>query len=68
MSVAFHDFPANAFPIRIYAYRQDQEADTDPVWFVHVTEPGAIRVPGIDETGFPVRIVVTFADGTEERT
>jgi hypothetical protein len=65
---SYTDLPAAAYPFDVYAYPEDQPDDVDPAWFIHVAEPGVLQIPGICETGFPVRIVVTFADGSEQRS
>jgi hypothetical protein len=64
----FTDLPASAFPFDIYAYPEGSTEDTELAWHRHVAGPGAISIPGIHSTGFPVRVVVRFPDGTEQRT
>lgn len=66
-NVAFHDLPASAFPIDIYAYPEHSLADEFPLWTRHITGPGAISIPGVAEKGQRVRLVVKYGDGTEYR-
>ncbi len=67
-NIAWHDFPSSSFPIKILAYPEDSTEDNDLVWQREATGPGRVQIPGLHETGQRVRVVVQFADGTEERT
>jgi hypothetical protein len=66
-NVARHDLSKNAFPFTVYAYPAHSAEDVNPVWQQTITGPGVMKVPGIQETGQRVRIVVHYADGTVER-
>ncbi len=66
-NVAFHELPASKFPFTAYAYPEDSEQDVDPVWTIRVAGPGGMQIPGLQEIGQRVRLVLKFADGTEER-
>lgn len=66
--VAFHDLPAHKFPMVFRGYPEESTEDTNVLWEVRVPAPGIADIPGILETGQRVRIVATFADGTEERS
>ena len=62
LPVAFRDLPAEAFPFTVELLKADTRT---VVWTATVDGPGALRVPGPDETGPGRKIVrVTFADGT----
>lgn len=63
----FHDYPAEKFPFTMSAYAEHSVQDTDPLWTREVDGPGATSVPGVAETGQRVRIVIEYADGTEDR-
>ena len=65
--VAFHSLPPRCFPFTITAYPSTSREDVSPVWSVTVPRPCVVPIPGLQETGQPVRIVVRFADETEER-
>jgi hypothetical protein len=63
----FRDLPAGAFPFTIYAFPENSTADLDPVWVIEVPGPGVLKIPGIEQTGQRVRLVVNYADGTTVR-
>lgn len=64
--VAFVDFPADAFPFTIELLNA---ATRKVVWTATITGPGAIHIPGLDETGPDPKITrVTYADGTIDET
>lgn len=65
--VDFHSLPAHKFPMTIRAYPERSTEDTDLLWEIQVGEPGVVDIPGVEQTGQRVRIVVGFGDGTEER-
>lgn len=62
LPAVFRDLPADAFPFTM----EILDADTrEVVWAVTVDGPGAIRVPGLDETGPGRKIArITWADGS----
>jgi hypothetical protein len=59
---AFHDIPAEKFPVTFIAFN----AAGVEVWREVITEPGALLVPALAKTHGPVTIRVEFADGTVE--
>jgi hypothetical protein len=65
--ISFHDLPAEMFPFVIKAFPIGSEADESPNWTVEVTSPGVVTVPGAEETGERVRVVVYWPDGTQTR-
>jgi hypothetical protein len=65
--VAFHDLPRSAFPFTVHAFPEDQPFDINPVWTRTVHDAGVVRIPGLEETGQRVRLVVYYADGTVDR-
>lgn len=65
---AFHTLPKHKFPVIMRAYPEQSTEDTDVVWEVRLHGPGAIHIPGFQETGQRVRIVISYGDGTEDRT
>lgn len=65
--VAFQSLPPDAFPMLIRAYPQSSTEDTDLLWEHLVEGPGMCSIPGLQETGQPVRIHIIFGDGTEAR-
>lgn len=66
-NVEFQHLPRRRFPFDVFAYPEESTEDVDLVWSRHVDGPGPMRIPGVDETGRRVRIVVRYADGTVER-
>jgi len=62
MDTAFRDLPRSAFPFVIELLNAESR---QVVWSAEVAGPGALRIPGRDETGGrPVAVRVTYADGT----
>lgn len=59
MRTAFHDLPADAFPLTMRAF----DAQGAEVWTETVTGPGALFIPPLADTHGPVRIRVEFANG-----
>ena len=60
MNASFHSFRASDFPIAIEAMNQSGRV----VWSEEVTEPGALYVPPLADEHGPVRIRVTYVDGS----
>ena len=59
--LAFHDLPASSFPFTIEIL---DNATREVAWSEEVTGPGAVRIPGLDETGeSPKAVRLSFADG-----
>lgn len=66
LRTAFHDLPASAFP---FVMEILDAATREVVWTAEVKGPGALRIPGTDETGGgPKAVRLTFADGTVQET
>lgn len=67
LPVAFHLYPAEAFPITI---RLISGLDGSELWSRTVQKPdtlGVVEIPGYGGTEHvPVRAVIHFADGTEQ--
>ena len=59
---AFHDLPAEAFPVTMVAY----DAGGSEVWREVVSEPGAVEIPPLAQTFGEVSIRIEFGDGTVE--
>jgi hypothetical protein len=62
---SFHDLPRSRYPFTMQLL-DDQTREV--VWELEVTGPGAIRIPGVQESngGRPVAVRIRYADGTEE--
>lgn len=65
--VPFVDLPANKFPFTVTAYPADSPDDLSPVWTRDVSGPGALHIPGRGEGEGPVRMVISWANGSETR-
>jgi hypothetical protein len=62
LPVAFHDLPADKFPLTISAYAPDGSLK----WEIENIQPyTAIKIPGTGP-GSVARVVVSYADGTQE--
>lgn len=57
---AFVDIPDNEFPFAL----EYVGADDETIWYVMVTEPGAIKVPPMSGV---VKVRVWHKDGVDER-
>jgi hypothetical protein len=62
-SHAFHDLPAELFPLTMRFFR---ESDGAEVWTIHVEGPAAVRIPPLAQEHGRVRVRVEFADGSVE--
>lgn len=66
--IPFLDLPADCFPFTIQAFAHDQVADVNALYELLVSGPGAIAVPALSSPdGKPVRVVIRFANGRQER-
>ena len=66
MPAAIHDLPLSAYPLEIQAF---DTVTGEEVWSKQVHAPmrnrDVIRIPNLrEECGHPVRIRITFGDGT----
>lgn len=64
---AFIDFKPSDFPFTITAYPVGSVEDIHPVWTIKVDGPGALTIPGFQDTGVLVRCVVEYANGRVDR-
>jgi hypothetical protein len=66
--VPFLNLPDSCFPFTIAAYPADQADDVNALYEQTVTGPGALTVPALrSPNGSDVRVVIRFANGTQER-
>ena len=61
--VAFHDLPAEAFPLTMRAYRIDNDR---LVWEQTLDGPGAVEIPPLkQQEGVEIYVAISYADGSE---